>query len=534
MPTRPRLGHARRSSLTSLAILVAGSALLVAACSSPAPVRASPDPSAKATGSQLPSSPPPTATGSATAVLPAANLALPFDPPTSLPTLGRLVFAHYFPPFTQSIDNKPPASDYYTQQFLDPGGENGKHKAYGGFLRDRPVPRPPRPQKAWQLVDQIGEVTQASRAGIDGFVLDLVEVPGDPDLRVLDVQRTLLDAAQTADPRFRIMLMPDMSGGMRFKSVDVVAAYVAKLGALPSAFHLSDGRLVVAPFNAENHSVDWWKQFMSLMHSAYGTEVALVPLFQDERVWTRKFAPISYGISTWGSRNPEKNTTDTGADTPIARAEAVHRLGKVWMQTVSVQDERPSQGIYDEAENTQNLRNTWQIARDSQTEWVQIATWNDFAEGTAVEPSVRHGWTYLDLMSYYATWFKTGEAPSIVRDTVYVTHRQQPAAALPSYPETSLMTIRPGSQARDQIEALALLTAPGAMAISVGGVTTTCQAGAGVTACTAPLRPGTVSVTVSRGGAPVLTVVSPFPVTATPYVQDLQYVAASSARRTAR
>jgi len=30
------------------------------------------------------------------------------------------------------------------------------------------------------------------------------------------------------------------------------------------------------------------------------------------------------------------------------------------MQPISLQDERPNQGVFDEAENTINLRNTWE------------------------------------------------------------------------------------------------------------------------------------------------------------------------------
>ena len=76
-------------------------------------------------------------------------------------------------------------------------------------------------------------------------------------------------------------------------------------------------------------------------------------------------------------------------------------------------------------------------------------------------PSVKHGWTYLDLMSYYLVWFKTGTPPTITRDQVYLTHRTQPFAAKPSYPQTLLMSLRGGTPARDTVEALTFLTAPG-------------------------------------------------------------------------
>jgi hypothetical protein len=214
----------------------------------------------------------------------------------------------------------------------------------------------------------------------------------------------------------------------------------------------------------------------------------------------------------------------------IGRAQTARAHGKVWMQPVSVQDERPRSGLFDEAQNTTNLRDTWLSAINGDADWVQLTTWNDYTEGTAFAPSVHHGWSYLDISSYYITWFKTGHQPTIVRDTVYLTHRTQPWAALPTYPQSLLMTLRGGSPARDTVEALTFLTAPATVTITVGGHTQSCQVAAGVDTCTVPLAPGQVSVSVQRAGQVVAAVRSPWTVTTTPYVQDLQYVAVSSRR----
>jgi Glycosyl hydrolase family 71 len=214
----------------------------------------------------------------------------------------------------------------------------------------------------------------------------------------------------------------------------------------------------------------------------------------------------------------------------MTRAKNVKNLGLKWMQPVSVQDERPNQGIYDEAENTQNLRNTWTIARDSGADWVQIPTWNDYVEGSHIGPSVEQGWSFLDINAYYAAWFKTGSAPAIQRDTVYVSHRTQSVSARQTTPQTKTMRLRGGSAARDTVEALTFLTAPGTVTVTVGGTKHTCQVDAGVDTCVVPLGTGTVSAAVTRGGSTVAAVTSPQVVTSSPSVQDLHYVAASSRR----
>ena len=61
----------------------------------------------------------------------------PFERPPlkALRRSPRKVFAHYFSPFPISIDNRDPESDYYARGYLSVDGERGKHRAYGGYLR---------------------------------------------------------------------------------------------------------------------------------------------------------------------------------------------------------------------------------------------------------------------------------------------------------------------------------------------------------------------------------------------------------------
>ena len=66
----------------------------------------------------------------------------PFDrlPEETLRSMKKKVFAHYFSQFPISIDDRDPANDYYQKGYLHPDGENGKHRAYGHFINQRPIP----------------------------------------------------------------------------------------------------------------------------------------------------------------------------------------------------------------------------------------------------------------------------------------------------------------------------------------------------------------------------------------------------------
>lgn len=437
-------------------------------------------------------------------------------PAAALQNSPHKVFAHYFPPFPVSLDNKPAGSDYYSKQYLTAAGEDGKHANYGGFLRDRPLPRDPLPGN-WQLTDMKTEVSEAAGAGIDGFSVDILSFDGPNWDRV----QRLLEAARSV-PGFSVMAMPDMAALSSTTQAHMAAA-LALFAASPAAFRLDDGRFVVSPFAAEKRTPDWWSGVISLLDSKYKIKVAFVPTFLGWRDSASAFKSISYGFSDWGHRNPGQNSS-------LAQdASDVHAMGKIWMQPVSVQDERPDQGIYDEADNSANLRTTWQAAVDGNADWVQLTTWNDFSEGTEFEPSADAGWSWLDISAYYIARFKTGEWPALTGDIGYLIHRVQPVDAKPTGGQTELMKLRPGSSPpRDDVEALVFLVAPATVEVDVGGTIMDKSVPAGVSSVLAPLRDGTISLKIQRNGADVASVTSPFTVTDKPSRQDLQYYAVAT------
>ncbi|MYS87388.1 DNRLRE domain-containing protein [Streptomyces sp. SID5474] len=447
---------------------------------------------------------------------------LPFDMPatSALRASDKKVYAHYFTPYPASLDNKEPAQDYYTRNYLAPGGESGKHAAYGGLLRDRPQPRPPLAGD-WQLQDMQREIRDASAAGIDGFTVDVLSTSSAHWTRL----KTLIKAAETTDPGFSIVPMPDMTS-LKDVTPAGLAASMAELTASTSLRRLADGRVVISPFKAEQQTPQWWAEFAAAMDKTHKTKIALVPVFLNFSANADKYASVSYGFSSWGNRSPNRQG-NIQAD--IAKA---HSLGKIWMQPVAVQDERPNQGIYDEANNTENLRTSWDNTINGGADWVQLTTWNDYSEGTQFAPSVNSGHTWVDISDYYLVRFKTGAWPRIVRDTAYLTHRVQFAAAKPTASaQTKMMTPRSGTNApRDTVEVLTFLTAPATVNATIGGGSQPYQAAAGVQARLFPLAIGSNSASIVRNGATVATVTSPNPVRKEFAAQDLGYRGASSGR----
>lgn len=449
---------------------------------------------------------------------------LAFDLPTG--RSDRKVFAHYVPFFPVSIDNLPADIDYYTTEFLSPNGERGKYRDSGGYLRDRPLARDPINSPDWRDIDVRTEINQAKSVGIDGFAMDVIEPRSKSDV----ADRLLVNANVVGD--FTILVTADMSGPFGSSSTQAFADEFAHYLSAPGAFKLTDGRPVLGAFAAELIPVSWWRETLALLNARLGAPVAFVPTFLNGAEALDSFAPLAYGFSNWGGRSPsEVPVTDTGPTSPVALAMRSHALGKTWMQPVAFQDNRPRDGGYWESENSTTNTNAWQVAIGQHADWVQLLTWNDYSETTALAPSAKHRWSLLDMNAFGIAYYKYGQPPPITRDAIYVSHRTQPAAALPSFPETKLMTLAPGSSpTRDDVEVVTYAVAPATVAATIGSQTLNCSVPAGLGVCRFPVAPGSVIVGLFRDGGLKAAASSPFRVTEKPYVQDLQYVVAGGLR----
>ena len=441
--------------------------------------------------------------------------------PVTVPTANsttKKVFAHYFPPYPVSFDNQTAAKDYYARNYLTVDGENGKHAAYGGLLRDRPAARSPLTGD-WTAKDFTGEINSAKSSGIDGFLVDILSLSGPNWTRSVG-----LTNAAAAVGGFSVTPNIDVSGNLASQNPAAIADAIAPLMASPAANRLPDGRVALSSFKAEAKPASWWQVMFDRLKTGYGIQVAFTAVLLDpSEANMRAFAPISYVESYWGRRNPVdvQNTPN--------RTAFAHSLGVLWMEAVAVQDGRPNQAKYAEAANTGALRASWTKAIADGADMVQLVTWNDYSEGTSFAPSAAHGSAFLQLSSYYASWFKTGAAPSIQKDTVILTHRIQPYSAVPSV-ASRLMQPNLGSTTqapRDTVEAVTLLTQPGTLTITVGGVATRVSVPAGLTSTIVPLAAGSVDATVQLSDRTTLDANSPYLVSAHPVVQDMQYYAVS-------
>ncbi|MFN8076206.1 MAG: endo-1,3-alpha-glucanase family glycosylhydrolase [Kineosporiaceae bacterium] len=518
---------------------------------------------------------------------------LPFDLPASAATgaSARKVFACYFPSFGPIVTSvSPEASDYYTRNYVNPLGENDKFLRAGGYLRDRPFPYSTAASSLYEsrVAAIATEVRQAIAAGLDGWYLDILLLPGDRPTDVgyqnsLAALDAVVDVNAQTGKSFKIILMVDQfSGGLTNRTTDAMADGLNTLltdnnaagrdrrSTLMTVTDPASGqaKTVIMPAGAPESATSptepslvgagYWDVVLQKL-SAKGIPSALFPLFLTYTTASKNaFAPLSFAVSTWGSRNganqnPSNTTTATdvrGTDGVLQTSPGVKKK-LMWVQPVSIQDHRPKDGRTDtavratfrEAVASLNLRKTWESATTSQADWVQLPTWNDYSESTQFAPSARGGYGWLDLNAWYLAGWKAGAAPTITREGVYLVHRQQRMAldangnqvVVPAVPEVPFRIPETNVVVQDVVDVVAFLKSPGDIRTRIAGVDSlTTGVPAGVTVITKTLTgTGVVAADVYHpgyvaGATPAFTTTSPYRVSDTPYVTDPTYLVASN------
>lgn len=450
-----------------------------------------------------------------------SNATLPFDFMTysELVNKKRKVFAHYFTPFPVSLDNKYWENDYYTRNYLSPDGENSKFLSRGGYLRARPLPRPVNDSANWELQDMRKEVRLAKAVGIDGFAVDILNYEGVHWKRT----KLMLEAARIEGGGFKIVLMPDMSAALS-RNPDQFVPMIRELAKHPAAMRVN-GKLVVAPYNAQKQTAQWWRNKLNRLRQL-GIDVAFVPVFQGWKKYVSQYADFSYGISDWGWRNPSNSATNYW----MGMADIAHAAGLSWMHPVAPQDTRPKSSTYWEAANSRLYRQNWESAIRGGADWVQLVTWNDYSEHSGITPSTA-GYGYYDLTAYYVQWYKTGQRPRITHDAIYGFNRSHTLGARPNplYQTISMIPAAGSVAPENQVEMLAFLTEPATLEIELAGKVHRRDFGRGIYSFTIPAEPGTPTFRIKRNGV-VVESVKGKPIQKYIKVQDMQYHSVSSMR----
>ncbi|HUC19626.1 MAG TPA: endo-1,3-alpha-glucanase family glycosylhydrolase [Acetobacteraceae bacterium] len=450
----------------------------------------------------------------------------PFRNPSRavLASSPRTTFAHYFPPYPLSLDNLPAGRDTYNDALLDPAGARGRFTAIGGYLRDRPLPVGPWKSRDWREIDATIEILRAERVGIDGFACDLLRVAPEHQFNAWDEINLLMRTAEAVAPRFRIVIAPD-SVALRSVSAPRLAAAIAALARYPSAGRLKDGRLLLAPFAPETMGADYWHAVLDDLESR-GMPAAFIPVLLGWRRAAAEFAPISDAMSAWGERDAD--AVEDGAFDGFETAMAPYTA--LAMMPVGPQDVRPKTERFWESRNADAYRLLWMRAIAHGVRFVQIVTWNDYSETSAIAPSAGTQFLFYDLTAYFNDWYKTGAPPAILRDAIAYSERTEIIPPNTGSTAGAPMERMGRTPLCNRIQMLAFLTAPASLEIALGDQIWHKDASAGLAVFSIPAKAGRPIFTIVRGGRVVLRLTSAWEIHPSFTIENPAYLGGSSTR----
>ena len=253
-------------------------------------------------------------------------------------------------------------------------------------------------------------VREARSAGIDALVLSWLGPEGNPT----EVNfRTLLDVAQqqglrvTVDVECSSAFMPDwaaLSAGM---------AHLAQVHARHPAFLRSGANQAPTVFfwRQGRYPIEQW----AALRDRLDPERAMIWIAEgDDPAWLAVFDGLHLYSVTW----PENTNPENTAQKMRARVDAynaAHGTRRLWVATAmpGYDDTRVAgrEQTFSWPRSPAYYQRTWHAAIASAPEMVVVTSYNEWPEGTMIEPSVSYGRTYLDLTAQMAGLFKGRGAP---------------------------------------------------------------------------------------------------------------------------
>jgi hypothetical protein len=273
----------------------------------------------------------------------------------------------------------------------------------------------------------VRQVEQAQGAGIDAFVLNWWGTGNQTEANL----RTLLDAA--AEKGFRVAVDFDINspfmGGVSSYADNL--RHLHAVHAAHGAYLRYQGRPVVFFYNVSRLPVATWRDLRdqvdpgrNALWIAEGTDLAYQSVFDGHHLysitWPNRIPP-SRTLPSWGKRVRTYNQN--------------HGTAKLWVATVmpGYDDRkiRPVNGFVRTRDDGEYYRESWRSAIDSRPHWVIINSFNEWPEGSYIEPSRSYGNLYLDLTREWSARFKSAEF-SLEKSQP----RQPEATPLPPLPST--------------------------------------------------------------------------------------------------
>ncbi|HEY3376747.1 MAG TPA: endo-1,3-alpha-glucanase family glycosylhydrolase [Armatimonadota bacterium] len=370
------------------------------------------------------------------------------------------------------------------------------------------------------------EMREAQAVGIDGFALNVGAWHDEPYY----VRRTqmLFQAAKELGTDFKLIFSLDLATLKPVYIPEMLKTYVTH----PN-YYQYQGRPLVSTFQGET-GVDWKGIFASL--KTEGINVCFVPFLYPRPNITElpSYPAVKEHFAKWndtvdgyfffGAAGTDEQLTACNA----SYVKAAREDKKLVMASYTpfywgaMQPGRR----YFETRGGFGMERQWKSIIDTQPDFVEIVTWNDFNEsyicpvenlGKLVSHLARPNRPchagYLELSKYFIQWYKTGEQPKITKDGLFYVYRVYPKAAVitpvksadgagvadPGKPVTDFV-----GDVQDALYLTTLLTAPAELRVTSGGKESRYPMAKGYVSVQVPFHVGAQHFALYRDGKEVL------------------------------
>jgi uncharacterized protein YraI len=244
----------------------------------------------------------------------------------------------------------------------------------------------------------------------------------------------MLDVARNLN--FKLSVDFELTSPFYRSKNDVIASLKNLLATYVNhpAYIRSDGKPIIFFWRQQNYSVDEWQAIRNVVDPdhrtlwiAEGLDVAYLRVFDGHHLY----------MIAWAA-NPQ---TELAKWSPRVKAMGAD---KIWVATVNpgADNRKTNQSgkVVRDRAGGEYFRETWRAAFSTNPDWIMITSWNEWPEGTMIEPSVSYGNLYLDIAREYAAQFKAGLPTPTPAPTKTATPTRTPTLT-PTLKPTAVITV---------------------------------------------------------------------------------------------
>lgn len=253
-------------------------------------------------------------------------------------------------------------------------------------------------------------IDQARRAGIDAL---LVAWYGPNNNQTEPNLAAMLEEANARGYKIGVLFESDSPFMPGTDSVTAGLQHLLSTHANHPAFLRVDGRPVIFFWRPTIYGVDTWRSIRSQADPNFssiwigeGVNTAYLAVFDGHHLYSNTWNPPA-----------DLNATNAKFARQVAAARASFGAYKFWVATVMPGYDdvkiRGGAGFARSRDGGAYFGQSWQAAVASGPNWIVINSFNEWPEGSYIEPSAAYGDQYLNLSATYSQQFKAGGGVAI-------------------------------------------------------------------------------------------------------------------------